>query len=106
MLIYEVNLSVSAEIGPEYEEFLRHHIPEVIRWGGFSKADWWQRTATDEGAENPEGRTLWTIHYHVATREVLESYLRNRAPALRAEAVAKFGSRFTASRRILSAHEK
>jgi hypothetical protein len=101
MLIYEVNLSVNSEIAADYAQFLKHHIPEVVQVGGFTKADWFERRASDEGLSNTEGRTLWTIHYHVASREALDRYLREHAPKMRAEAVDRFGDRFQATRRIL-----
>jgi hypothetical protein len=75
---------------------------DVVKVGGFSHAQWWQRQAADENTENREGRVLWTIHYHVSTREILDRYLRVHASRMRAEAIEKFGDRFQASRRILS----
>jgi hypothetical protein len=102
MLIYEVNLAVEGAIAEEYAEFLRHHMTDVVKVGGFLRAEWWQREAADEGLANADDRVLWTVHYHVATRELLDRYLREQAPKLRSEAIERFGNRFTATRRILT----
>jgi hypothetical protein len=103
MLIYEVNLSVSAEIAAEYAQFLEKHMDDVVRVGGFLRAEWWQRQPSDEAMVDAGDQTLWTIHYHVDSREKLDRYLIEHAATMRAEALERFGKRFTTTRRILFA---
>lgn len=106
MLIYEVNVAVQNDSAAEYAEFLKGHIQEVLKNAGFKAADWWVRQASDESAQGMDGKTLWTIHYQVENREHLDRYLKEKAPALRAEAVDRFGDRFAVTRRILSPMQK
>ncbi len=101
MLIYEVNLAVDDEVAGDYAEFLRRHIPEVIGAGGFERAHWWKRDLRDEGIAVSTGQTHWTIHYEVRNREILEKYLSGPAAAMRADAIVRFGGRFSATRRVL-----
>jgi dipeptidyl aminopeptidase/acylaminoacyl peptidase len=43
----------------------------------------------------------WCVHYRLRDRAALESYLREYAPQMRAEGIARFGTQFRAERRIL-----
>ena len=41
------------------------------------------------------------MRYHLESREALEQYLRDHAPRLRADGIARFGERFRATRRVM-----
>jgi hypothetical protein len=94
MLIYEVNLDVDAAVAEDFRKWLYHHMPEVVRLGGFLGSQLYLVEKTPQIVK-------WSSHYHVSTQEVLDNYLAKHAPALRADGINKFGETFKASRRIL-----
>lgn len=93
MIVYEVRVAVDAAIAAEYRAWLDPHIRQVLSIAGFERAELY---AEDE----VEGRVVWIVRYHLADRAALESYLRDHAPRLRDEGQARFGGRFTATRRV------
>lgn len=99
MLIYEVNLTIDRSIEGAYAAYLPGHIEEILALPGFTGALWFERDPTMEGGL--DGKCLWTIHYHLRDRNALEVYLRDHAPALREDAVRRFGNQFSATRRVL-----
>ena len=70
------------------------HIHEILAIPGFQEAELLREV--DDGE-----RVVWTIRYHLDSRDALEAYLRDHAPRLRADGQARFGNRFTATRRVL-----
>lgn len=94
MIVYEVRISVERAIEVDYRAWLDAHIHEVLATPGFQEAELLRED--DDGA-----RAVWTIRYHLDSREALETYLRDHAPRLRADGQARFGNRFTATRRVL-----
>lgn len=104
MLIYEVNLTVDADIATEYSTWLREHIREMLKRDGFEAAAWYTRTdGTDTLPERsaPTGPRHWTIHYQVGSRDHLQQYLNNAAERMWQKGHDRFGDRFSAERRIL-----
>lgn len=97
MLIYEVNLTVDADIAEAYAEWLEPHIEEVLAVDGFTSADWWivEPDGEDGACVN------WCVQYHVESRTALATYFRDHAERLRGDGLARFGGRFSASRRVL-----
>lgn len=95
-LIYEVSVAVDADAAGAYRDWLRSHIPEVVAAGGFASA-----TVYDVVDAPADGRLHLVVQYAVPSREALDAYLAGPAAALRADAEARFGRRFTASRRVL-----
>jgi len=93
VIVYEVRVSVDAEVATEYRAWLEPHIREVLAIAGFDHAELY---AEDDDA----GHVVWTIRYQLRDRAALEAYLRDHAPRLRADGQARFGGRFTASRRV------
>ena len=79
-VIYEVDLEIDSAIAAEYREWLRGHIAEMLALPGFT------------GARASE-----------VMQPALDAYLREHAPRMRADGVARFGDRFRAQRRVLSA---
>jgi quinol monooxygenase YgiN len=94
MIVYEVRAEVDAEVADAYRQWLDGHIREILAIEGFQGAE-----LLREDGEPP--RTVWTVRYHLSTRAALEEYLREHAPRLRADGVARFGARFATSRRVL-----
>ncbi|MBX9696435.1 MAG: DUF4286 family protein [Cyanobacteria bacterium] len=100
MIIYEVNLEVDDDINHKMAGWLPGHIEKLCTMKGFNGAHWYFRRPEDEGKQT--GRTLWTIHYLVESRQDLDNYLNGHAESMRQEAFDKFGDKFSASRRILN----
>lgn len=94
MIVYEVRAVVEDGIAEAYRAWLEPHIREILAIPGFTHAELLE--------EDPEpGARVWTARYHLESREALENYLREHAPRLRADGVARFGERFRATRRVL-----
>jgi hypothetical protein len=80
MMLYEVTLEVDAALSSAVEEHMRRrHIPVIFATGCFRRIRF-QRTA---------GHRLRTT-YEAETAADLERYLRDHAPAMRAEFLAEF----------------
>ena len=98
MLIYEVNLEVDKEAEQTFIEWLPFHIKQILVLPGFEKANWF----SIESLESSSDKVLWTVHYWVQNRELLEKYFTDHAPTLRADGLKRFGGKFKATRRILT----
>lgn len=96
-VIYEVNLDLDAAIADDYLAWLREHIAQICALPGFLGAT--LQTVTDPVAE-PGRRTL-CVQYRLRDQNALDDYLRDHAPRLRADGMARFGGKFSASRRVL-----
>lgn len=96
MIIYEVNLTIEKAIYQDYYPWLLEHIDVVLKIPGFQQAQIYQIKSDDVNAEQ------LTVHYTLASEQDLDNYLTHHAAALRADAVNRFGSRFSAVRRILN----
>ncbi len=94
-VIYEVNLDVDAAIADAFLAWLRDHVAAILTLPGFLDA----RTSTIENP--PTGRMLLCVHYRVRSRAALQDYFDHHAAAMRGDGSARFGDRFSASRRIL-----
>lgn len=101
MVIYEVNLTVDADVADAYAAWLRSHIEEVLSVEGFTSAHWW----TVEPDGDVVSPVSWCVQYHVESRVALAAYFRDHAERLRGDGLARFGGRFEASRRVLLPHD-
>ncbi len=93
MIVYEVRASVEDAVAPDYRAWLGPHVAEILAIPGFTRAE----LLVEDDAP---GRTVFCVRYHLADRAALEAYLRDHAPRLRADGLARFGDRFTATRRV------
>lgn len=98
-LVYEVNLSVRRDIEAEYRAWLDAHVREILALPGFIGATVFDRL---EPAPSPDEFCL-SLHYRLRDPAALADYLRDHAPRLRADGIARFGEGFRADRRVLSA---
>ena len=103
-VIYEVNISVDANVFDEFMAWLQPHMKELLALDGFEKATLFERVATEEGAEKDDSKKLLTCHYHVQSREHLQNYFDHHAARLRGDGMKRFEKHFQIERRIL--HEK
>lgn len=107
MVIYEVNVTVEADVANEYSAWLREHIREMLQIDGFEAAAWYLRDPDADAekeqdpADGPLGDRRWTIHYHLRDRAALKAYLSEHAERMRGEGTSRFEGRFTADRRVL-----
>jgi hypothetical protein len=94
-VIYEVTLHARMSIADEYLAWLRGHIAEMIALPQFESAELCEleTTATDE--------LSWCVRYRLRDRAALDAYLRDHAPRMRADGIARFGDAFRAERRVL-----
>lgn len=94
MIVYEVRAAVDAEVSQEYRAWLDAHIREILAIPGFTHAELLAEDADGE-------RAVWTVRYHLESRDALAEYLREHAPRLREEGRTRFGGRFEATRRVM-----
>jgi len=95
VVLYEVCLHVAPEIGAAYRDWLATHVGEILTLEGFETAE------VFEDEPGPDGALRLAVHYRLRDTSALDRYLADHAPRMRAEGVARFGDRFTATRRVL-----
>lgn len=96
-LVYEVNIDLDAAIEAEYRGWLRHHIAEILALPGFLEAQVFDVLDPAPAV----GRVALCMHYRLRDETALQDYFKQHAPRLRADGTARFGGRFSASRRVL-----
>lgn len=96
-IVYEVNVEVDAGIATAYRAWLHDHIAEILALPGFVDARAFD--VLDPPASS--GRIGLCVQYRLTDADALDAYLRDHAPRLRADGVARFGERFRAQRRVL-----
>jgi hypothetical protein len=102
VVIYEVNVEVDRELADAYRAWLREHIAEILALPGFVDA-----LVFDVSEPPPaEDRIGLCVHYRLTDDDALDAYLRDHAPRLRADGVARFGERFRAHRRVMRQRER
>lgn len=98
-IVYEVNIEVDGAAHDDYRAWLRDHIAEILALPGFTGAKIFEALDPPPSA----GRIGLCVQYALKDRASLDDYLRDHAPRLRADGVARFGGRFQATRRVLRA---
>lgn len=96
MIVYEVNLRVESGIARDYAHWLEAHIAQMLALPGFVSAERFEVEAADDATHRG-----FCVQYRLADAGALDAYLREHAPQMRADALARFGERFSATRRIL-----
>ena len=97
-VVYEVNIDLDVAIRNDYLAWLGAHVAEILALPGFAGA---QILEVSDPPAGP-GRVSLCVQYRLAGQAALDGYLAEHAPRLRAEGMARFGGRFTASRRVLA----
>lgn len=98
-IIYEVDLKVAQTIAQEYLNWLRCHLHEMLKQTGFLEATIYQEVMENDKTEHAVCRYI--VQYTVASREMLDHYFEKGAPMMRQQGIARFGDKFTATRRVL-----
>lgn len=99
MVVYEVNLELDAAIRADYLAWLHAHVAEICALPGFTGAQLFEVAEPAPTA----GRVSLCVQYRLVDAAALEAYLREHAPRLRADGIARFGDRVRAQRRVLHA---
>ena len=97
-VVYEVSVRVQRAIAAEYLDWLRIHVRQMLALPGFIDATLY---AIDADVVADDEWIGWCVQYRLRDRAALDNYLREHAPRMRAEGVARFGAHFRAERRIL-----
>ncbi|GAB6196810.1 DUF4286 family protein [Lysobacter xanthus] len=96
MVVYEVSVDVDAAIRMDYLAWLRPHVAEILALPGFTGAD------VFEVVDPAMPDTLRVcMQYRLVDAAALDTYLRDHAPRLRADGLARFGERMRATRRVM-----
>lgn len=96
-VIYEVNIEVDVAAHDAYRAWLVDHVAEILALPGFTGAKVFDVLDPPASA----GRVGLCVQYALKDQAALDDYLRDHAPRLRADGMARFGDRFQASRRVL-----
>lgn len=99
MIAYEVNLDVDADVFAPFRAWLDEHVRHMLALPGFVSAEILERTDPPP----PNGRRSLCTIYRLASEQHLARYLREDAPRMRADGLARFPDQFSATRRILTA---
>ena len=97
-LVYEVDADVDAGLREDYLHWLAAHVAEIVALPGFEGAQVYEVV---EPALPDVLRVC--IRYRLADADALQAYLREHAPRLRADGVARFGERVRMQRRVMRA---
>jgi hypothetical protein len=97
MLVYEVCVEVEPSVHAEYRAWLGTHVAELLALPGFTGA------TTFDVLEplSEDGWRATCVHYRLVDEDALAAYLREHAPRLRADGIARFGTRMRAQRRVM-----
>ena len=97
-VIYEVNLWVRAERADAHAAWLHDHVRQILAVPGFVSAE-----ILDVLDPAPDaGWVARSVRYTLADSAALDAYFAERAPAFRADGVARFGDDVRYERRVLS----
>ncbi|PKQ45901.1 DUF4286 family protein [Confluentibacter flavum] len=93
MIIYNVTSNIDETIHDEWLIWIKEHIPQVLATGKFEKA-----TLTKVLVDEEMGGVTYSVQYKSYSREALDAFYREDAPAFRAEISKKFGDKMLAFR--------
>ncbi|KGP63495.1 hypothetical protein EP47_05795 [Legionella norrlandica] len=100
MVIYEVSLTIDADVYSQFRLWLSKHVREIIEFPGFIQAC----ILRQEKSEDPEQEKL-TVQYQLNSRNDLEKYFSELAPRMREEGINMFPNQFSAERKIFEMQE-
>lgn len=88
MYIYNVTSNIEEAIHEQWLTWIKEHIPQVLSTGKFKSA-----TLTRVLVEEEMGGVTYSVQYRATSREALDDYFRDHAPALRNDAIRRFGDK-------------
>jgi len=94
MIIYNVTINIHESVHDQWLEWMqKKHIPEILATGKFSSA-----RLVKVLIEEEMGGVTYSVQYTTDSKETLERYYVEDAPAFRAEGVGMFGDKMLAFR--------
>ena len=101
MILYLVQVSIDREIADQWQRWMQDiHIPDVVATGCFQNA-WMARMAESD----TEARRAYRMVYLAKSKDSLDRYQAEFAPALQMDHTERFEGRFDASRELLDVIE-
>lgn len=97
MIVYEVSVAIDPDIREAYMAWLRGHVAEIVTLPGFGGADVFEVVDPAQA----DGGAQVCMQYRLHDAAALDAYLREHAPRLRADGIARFGERMRATRRVM-----
>lgn len=94
MIIYNVTVNIDDSVHDKWVQWMTEkHIPEVLATGKFVKAIFVKVLIVEE-----MGGSTYSTQYFTENAQLLESYISEDAPKLRAEGISLFGDKMLAFR--------
>lgn len=94
MIIYNVTTNIHESVHQQWMIWMQHkHIPEMLATGKFSSAKMVRVLIEEE-----MGGTTYSVQYTTDSKETLQKYYLENAPALRDEALKLFGDKMLSFR--------
>ena len=94
MIIYNVTTNIHESVHDQWMIWMQHkHIPEILATGKFSSARMVRVLIEEE-----MGGVTYSVQYITDSKETLEKYYQEDAPAFREEGVKLFGDKMLAFR--------
>lgn len=97
MITYEVTLFVQRRIETGFRAWLDAHVREIIALPGFTGAQVFECVEPAAAADE----FVVCTQYRLVDAAALHDYLRDHAPRMRADGLARFPDAFRAERRVL-----
>ncbi len=94
MVVYEVVATVKAERAAEWHAWIIPHMQEVVDTGCFVSVE------LEKIIDPPSADVNFRVRYHSPSMELIERYLSEHAPALRAAGIERFGDDVNTQRTI------
>ena len=98
MIVYEVDIEVRDDTVAAYRAWLSAHVDEMLALPGFVSAEIFARR---EPAAK-DGHHAIVVQYRLVDADALTRYLAEHAPRVREDGTRRFGSAFSATRRVLA----
>ncbi|MFY8110847.1 MAG: DUF4286 family protein [Flavobacterium sp.] len=103
MIIYNVTINIHESVHDKWMIWMQQkHIPEILATGKFSNARMVRVLVEEE-----MGGLTYSVQYTTDSRETLQKYYQEDAPALREEGLKLFGDKMLAFRtelEVISEH--
>lgn len=93
--LYEITITVDRNIIGQFDEWLAHHVQEMLQISGITRAEVFEQEDDDQG------RARRITQFCFASEADLEQYLSGQAESMRQSAIDRFDGRFEAVRRVL-----
>ena len=96
MIIYNVTINIEDDAHDAWLKWMKEtHIPEVVGTGCFSSGSMFRLLVEEQSG------TSYSVQYRAPNKMAVDRYLKEFAPALRADAEKHFGGKFVAFRTLL-----